>query len=165
MPGAFNALSARVAADMGFEALYITGAGVTNMWLGMPDQAFIGLHEIAEHTARIRDTVDLPLIVDADTGFGNALNVLGRPREALAYLEQAVAILPDYPVAHYNAAMTRILLGDYKAGWAEYEWRWRTPWKPGSSPAASWNRASGACWSVSAGRPRKLCWVRRRRTS
>ena len=40
VPGAFNALSARVVADMGFEALYITGAGVTNMWLGMPDQAF-----------------------------------------------------------------------------------------------------------------------------
>ena len=74
VPGAFNALSARVVADMGFEALYITGAGVTNMWLGMPDQAFIGLHEIAEHTARIRDAVELPLIVDADTGFGNALN-------------------------------------------------------------------------------------------
>ena len=59
---------------------------------------------------------------------GNALNVLGRPREALAMLEQALAARPAFPVAHYNAAMTRILLGDYKAGWAEYEWRWQTPW-------------------------------------
>ena len=74
VPGAFNALSARVVADLGFEALYITGAGVTNMWLGLPDQAFMGLTEIADHTARIRDAVELPLIVDADTGFGNALN-------------------------------------------------------------------------------------------
>lgn len=75
VPGAFNALSARVIADLGFEALYITGAGVTNMWFGMPDQRFMGLAEIADHTARIRDAVELPLLVDADTGFGNALNV------------------------------------------------------------------------------------------
>lgn len=75
VPGAFNALSARVIADLGFEAIYITGAGVTNMWFGMPDQGFMGLAEIADHTARIRDAVDLPLLVDADTGFGNALNV------------------------------------------------------------------------------------------
>ena len=76
VPGAFNALSARIVQDLGFEALYITGAGVTNMWFGMPDQGFMGLHEIAEHTARIRDAVQVPLIVDADTGFGNALNVI-----------------------------------------------------------------------------------------
>ncbi|MBK6004714.1 isocitrate lyase/PEP mutase family protein [Ramlibacter ginsenosidimutans] len=76
VPGAFNALSARVIADTGFEAIYVTGAGVTNMWFGMPDQGFMGLAEIADHTARIRDAVDLPLIVDADTGFGNALNVV-----------------------------------------------------------------------------------------
>lgn len=75
VPGAFNALSARVIADLGFEAIYVTGAGVTNMWFGMPDQGFMGLAEIAEHTARIRDAVDVPLLVDADTGFGNALNV------------------------------------------------------------------------------------------
>ena len=76
VPGAFNALSAKVIADLGFQAIYITGAGVTNMWFGMPDQGFMGLHEIADHTARIRDAVDVPLIVDADTGFGNALNVV-----------------------------------------------------------------------------------------
>ena len=75
VPGAFNALSARVIADLGFEALYVTGAGVTNMYFGMPDQGFIGLNELADHTARIRDAVEIPIIVDADTGFGNALNV------------------------------------------------------------------------------------------
>ncbi|QEA13503.1 isocitrate lyase/PEP mutase family protein [Comamonas flocculans] len=75
VPGAFNALSARVIEDLGFEAIYVTGAGVTNMHFALPDQGFMGLHEIAEHTARIRDAVELPLIVDADTGFGNALNV------------------------------------------------------------------------------------------
>ena len=74
VPGAFNALSAKVIEDLGFEAIYVTGAGVTNMWLGMPDQGFMGLTDIADHTARIRDTVQVPLLVDADTGFGNAVN-------------------------------------------------------------------------------------------
>ena len=76
VPGAFNALSAKVIEDLGFEAIYVTGAGVTNMWFGMPDQGFMGLAEIADHTARIRDAVTVPLLVDADTGFGNALNVI-----------------------------------------------------------------------------------------
>lgn len=87
VPGAFNALSARVVEDLGFEAIYVTGAGVTNMWFGLPDQGFMGLHEIADHTARIRDAVNLPLIVDADTGFGNALNV----RHTVRVLERAGA--------------------------------------------------------------------------
>lgn len=87
VPGAFNALSAKVIEDLGYEAIYVTGAGVTNMWFGMPDQGFMGLHEIADHTARIRDAVRLPLIVDADTGFGNALNV----RHTVRVLERAGA--------------------------------------------------------------------------
>jgi len=87
VPGAFNALSARVVADLGFEALYVTGAGVTNMWFGLPDQGFMGLTDIADHTARIRDAVEVPLIVDADTGFGNALNTY----HAVRTLERAGA--------------------------------------------------------------------------
>lgn len=75
VPGAFNALAARVIADLGFEAVYLSGAGLTNMQLGLPDLAFIGLQDVAQATAQVRDAVDLPLIVDADTGFGNALNV------------------------------------------------------------------------------------------
>jgi 2-methylisocitrate lyase-like PEP mutase family enzyme len=87
VPGAFNALSAKVIEDLGFEAVYLTGAGVSNMWLGLPDQGFIGLAEMAEHTARVRDAVSLPLIVDADTGYGNALNV----RHTVRTLERAGA--------------------------------------------------------------------------
>jgi 2-methylisocitrate lyase-like PEP mutase family enzyme len=87
VPGAFNALSARVIEDLGFEAIYITGAGVTNMTMGLPDQAFMGLAEITDATSRIRDAVRLPLIVDADTGFGNALNV----RHTVRTLERAGA--------------------------------------------------------------------------
>ena len=87
VPGAFNALSARVIEDLGFEAIYITGAGVTNMNLGLPDQGFMGLAEIAEATSRIRDAVGLPLLVDMDTGFGNALNTY----HAVRILERAGA--------------------------------------------------------------------------
>jgi 2-methylisocitrate lyase-like PEP mutase family enzyme len=87
VPGAYNAMSARVIEDIGFEAIYLTGAGVTNMSLGLPDLGYIGLHEIAEHTARVRDAVALPLIVDADTGFGNALNV----RQTVRVLERSGA--------------------------------------------------------------------------
>lgn len=75
VPGAADALSAHVIASLGFEAIYITGAGVTNALLGMPDLGFISLPELAQQTSAIREAVNLPIIVDADTGFGNPLNV------------------------------------------------------------------------------------------
>ena len=87
VPGAGNALAARVIETMGFEAVYLSGAGLTNNFYGMPDLAFVSLNDIASHTAAIRDAVALPLIVDADTGFGNALNV----RHTVRTLERAGA--------------------------------------------------------------------------
>ena len=75
MPGAANALAARIAEDLGFEAVYLSGAGLTNTFLAMPDMGFVGLSDIAQHTATIRDATELPIVVDADNGFGNALNV------------------------------------------------------------------------------------------
>lgn len=87
LPGAPNALAARIIADLGFEALYLTGAGLTNMYLGLPDLAFMDLSQLAEHTMAIRGVIDLPLVVDADTGFGNAINVTRTTR----MLEQAGA--------------------------------------------------------------------------
>jgi 2-methylisocitrate lyase-like PEP mutase family enzyme len=75
VPGAANALAARVIEDLGFEAVYVSGAGATNALWGMPDLGFIGLAEIAQLTTTIREAVDIPVLVDADTGFGNALNV------------------------------------------------------------------------------------------
>ena len=75
VPGAANPLAARVIADLGFEAIYVTGAGVTNMSLGLPDLSFIDLSQIVQQTMAIRNVTDLPLVVDADTGFGNAVNV------------------------------------------------------------------------------------------
>ena len=75
MPGAANALSARIIEDLGYEVAYVTGAGVTNTFYGMPDHGFVGLNDMASHTAAIRNAVEIPLVVDVDTGFGNAVNV------------------------------------------------------------------------------------------
>jgi 2-methylisocitrate lyase-like PEP mutase family enzyme len=87
VPGAANALAARVIEDLGFEAVYLSGAGLTNSLWGMPDLGFISLPELAQHTVAIREAVNLPIIVDADTGFGNALNVW----HCVRVLEQAGA--------------------------------------------------------------------------
>src|ERR1700739_1481172 len=75
LPGAPNALAARIIADPGFEAGFLTGAGPANIPPRLPDLGFMDLTQVVEHTMAIRGVVDLPLIVDADTGFGNALNV------------------------------------------------------------------------------------------
>ena len=75
VPGAGNALAARVIEDAGFEAVYLSGAGLTNQFYGIPDLGFISLNDVASHTAAIRDVIGLPLIVDIDVGFGNAVNV------------------------------------------------------------------------------------------
>ena len=87
VPGAADALSARVIASLGFEAIYITGAGITNALLGLPDLGFISLPELAQQTSAIREAVELPILVDADTGFGNPLNV----RHTVRVLERAGA--------------------------------------------------------------------------
>jgi 2-methylisocitrate lyase-like PEP mutase family enzyme len=87
VPGAANALAARIIEDLGFEAVYVSGAGVTNSLWGAPDLGFISLPEIAQHTAAIREAVRIHVLVDADTGFGNALNV----RHTVRMLERAGA--------------------------------------------------------------------------
>ena len=74
VPGAPNALFARIIEDLGFEAVYVTGAGIANMQLGVPDIGLTTLKEVAETVSSIADAVEIPLIVDADTGFGNVLN-------------------------------------------------------------------------------------------
>src|SRR5258708_14170682 len=87
VPGAANALAARVIEDLGFEAVYVTGAGVGNTYWGLAGLGFVRLREIGQHTATIREAVDIPVLVDADTGFGNALNV----RHTVRALERAGA--------------------------------------------------------------------------
>lgn len=74
VPGAGNALTARIIEDAGFEAIYVTGAGVANTLLGAPDLGLVTMSELAATTAAISEITRKPLIVDIDTGYGNALN-------------------------------------------------------------------------------------------
>ncbi|HYC14827.1 MAG TPA: isocitrate lyase/PEP mutase family protein, partial [Stellaceae bacterium] len=76
VPGAANALTARIIEDLGFEAIYLTGAGLANTSLGVPDIGLVTMTELVETTAAISAATALPLIVDGDTGFGNELNVV-----------------------------------------------------------------------------------------
>ncbi|HXP73032.1 MAG TPA: isocitrate lyase/phosphoenolpyruvate mutase family protein [Stellaceae bacterium] len=75
VPGAANALTARIIEDLGFEAIYLTGAGLANTELGVPDIGLVTLTELERATEAIAGATMLPLVVDADTGFGNAINV------------------------------------------------------------------------------------------
>jgi 2-methylisocitrate lyase-like PEP mutase family enzyme len=77
IPGAPNALTARIIEGAGFAAVYVTGAGLANTYLGAPDVGLTTATEVAEHVMAVRDAVTVPIVVDGDTGFGNAVN-LGR---------------------------------------------------------------------------------------
>lgn len=81
VPGAANALTARVIEDCGFPCVYVTGAGVANTQLAVPDVGLLAFSELLDQVRAIRTAVDVPLIVDADTGFGGPLNVHRTVRE------------------------------------------------------------------------------------
>ncbi|HEX5451786.1 MAG TPA: oxaloacetate decarboxylase [Candidatus Limnocylindrales bacterium] len=74
LPGCADALTARIAAAAGFEAVYATGAGIANAMLGVPDVGLTTMTEAVDQVGRICDAIDLPVVADIDTGFGNAIN-------------------------------------------------------------------------------------------
>jgi len=74
-PGVVDALTALIAQSTGFQALYLTGAGIAYTHLGRPDIGLVSMTEVAERLSTICERVTVPVIVDADTGFGNELNV------------------------------------------------------------------------------------------
>ncbi len=75
VPGVANAMFGRAVESLGFEALYLTGAGIANMHLGVPDIGLVSVTEVSEILSAVTDAVSIPVIVDADTGFGNAINM------------------------------------------------------------------------------------------
>jgi methylisocitrate lyase len=86
-PGVFNAITAKMVERSGFHAAYLSGAGLTNAMTAFPDIGLLTMTELAQQTAYIASAVRIPLIVDADTGFGGPLSVARAVRE----LEQAGA--------------------------------------------------------------------------
>ncbi len=95
-PGAANALTARIIEDCGFEVCYVTGAGIANTLLGVPDVGLVTMTELAGTVEAISEICSLPLVVDIDTGFGNAVNtyrtvrVLERAGAAALQIEDQV---------------------------------------------------------------------------
>ncbi|HEY8519370.1 MAG TPA: methylisocitrate lyase [Gammaproteobacteria bacterium] len=83
IPGAINAYCALLAKRAGFEAVYLSGAGVANASYGMPDLGITTLHDVLEDARRITGACDLPLLVDADTGWGSAFNIARATRELI----------------------------------------------------------------------------------
>jgi 2,3-dimethylmalate lyase len=80
-PGAYDGISARLIEAAGFSAVYMTGAGTAASHLGQPDLGLATLTEMANHAAHLASAVSLPVIADADTGYGNALNAVRTVRE------------------------------------------------------------------------------------
>ena len=87
-PGAYDPYLAKCVQLAGFEAVYMTGSGVSHSVLGMPDLGLLTFSEMVERASRIADATEIPLIADADTGYGNALNVM---RTVKAYERAGVA--------------------------------------------------------------------------
>ncbi len=75
IPGVFDAIGAKIAEQVGFNAMFQTGYGTSATLFGMPDYGFIGSAETVDNAKRICRAVSVPVIVDADTGYGNALSV------------------------------------------------------------------------------------------
>lgn len=87
VPGAVDAITARIIQEAGFEAVYATGAGYSNASFGLPDLGLVTLTEVVAQVERMVESVDIPLIADADTGYGGVLNV----RRTVQLLERAGA--------------------------------------------------------------------------
>ena len=81
VPGAADALIAKIIEKNDFEAVYVTGGGVSYSTLGMPDMGFITMSEMVQRTACIAEAVNIPVITDIDTGYGNILNVVRTIKE------------------------------------------------------------------------------------
>ena len=90
VPGAYDGVSARLVERAGFPAVYMTGFGTSASRLGLPDLGYAGLAEMADHARNLAEAVGIPLIADADTGYGNALGVR---RTVQAYEAAGVAAL------------------------------------------------------------------------
>ena len=80
-PGAYDALTAKIVQSQGFPAVYMTGYGTSVSTLGLPDLGFLTMTEMTRHADQMADAVDIPLIADADTGYGNPMNVFRTVRE------------------------------------------------------------------------------------
>src|SRR5207249_10703865 len=89
-PGAYDCLSARLVEAAGLPVVYMTGFGTSTAYLGRPDVGLLGMSELVDNAARIVEAIAIPVIADADTGYGNAINVI---RTVQSYERAGVAAI------------------------------------------------------------------------
>jgi 2-methylisocitrate lyase-like PEP mutase family enzyme len=129
VPGIYDAFGALMVERAGFSAAYLSGASIAYTRFGRPDLGLVGMDEVAAVISAIGERVQVPLIVDADTGYGNALNVI----RTVKLFERNGATSFSWRIRAYrNAAVI----------WPERPWcrqaKWsarsRPPWMPGIAP-------------------------------
>jgi 2-methylisocitrate lyase-like PEP mutase family enzyme len=121
LPGAYDAMSARLIEETGFQAIYATGAGISNAQLGWADVGLTSLKEVVDIVTRMADVTTIPIVVDADTGFGNAINVIRTVREferaGVAAIQMEDQVSPK-KCGHFNGKdviSTEEMVGKIKA--------------------------------------------------
>ncbi|HYF91557.1 MAG TPA: oxaloacetate decarboxylase [Symbiobacteriaceae bacterium] len=98
LPGAYDAMAAKLAALAGFKAVYLSGSALAMSRFGYPDVGLLTMTEVMDQVRRVTSAVDIPVVVDADTGYGNALNVWRTVREAEASGAAAIQLEDqDFP--------------------------------------------------------------------
>ena len=121
LPGTFNALVAQQIELLGFPVVYVTGAGVCTSYLGVPDIGLITLTEMTTLVKYICSSVNIPVVSDADTGFGNAINVMRTVREfeaagaASIHIEDQISQKKCGHVAGKEVISTEEMVGKIKA--------------------------------------------------
>lgn len=121
MPGGFSPLYARLAQEAGFESFFLAGSQLSNVLYGVPDNGLVGLKEVCDHARAVAARTDIPMFVDADTGFGNAVNVYYAVQEivrtgvAALQIEDQEAPKKSGTVAGRRCISTDEAVGKYRA--------------------------------------------------
>ena len=121
MPGGFSPLYARLAQEAGFEAFFVAGSQLSNVLYGVPDNGLVGLREVADHARFVAQRTDIPILIDADTGFGNAINVyyavqeIARSGAAAMQIEDQEAPKKSGTVAGRRCISIDEAVGKYRA--------------------------------------------------
>ena len=140
-PGAYDALSARLVETAGFDAAYMTGFGTTATLLGMPDVGLLTATEMVDNAARMARAIDVPLISDADTGYGNAINVVRTVQEFERAIKAAAKAGSTTERIQHLTSAVELYQGPLLPGFYE-EWK-------GKFGAEAWGTLEKAVGSLS----------------
>lgn len=112
--GCINAISAHIANQVGFKSIYLSGGGVAAGSIGVPDLAITTLDDVLTDVRRITDITDLPLLVDADTGFGNAFNISRTVKSLIKFGAAAMHIEDQSPAKRCGHRPGKVIVSPYE---------------------------------------------------